>query len=159
MEKRKQLRHTPDEMAVEFRRMWREGVRYSVIMETLGLSRHQVQHVRQKLGLGTHPEYCSGNTARKHSPDTRQKCIELRESGLSCRQIGEILGVNRKTVSALIHDFRKRDYRRVEEIIPVSAPAQVLAEREHRLALAPRDITAALFGDPLPGYSALERRT
>ncbi len=32
-----------------------------------------------------------------------------------------------------------------------------LAEREQRLALAPRDLTAEIFGDPLPGYSALEK--
>lgn len=31
-------------------------------------------------------------------------------------------------------------------------------ERNHRLSLAPRDLTAAIFGDPLPGYSALDRR-
>lgn len=35
----------------------------------------------------------------------------------------------------------------------------ILEERNTRLALAPRDLTAAFFGDPLPGYSALEKRT
>lgn len=33
-----------------------------------------------------------------------------------------------------------------------------LAERDRRLALAPRSLSAALCGDPLPGYSALDRR-
>ena|SRR6187402_1434207 len=36
---------------------------------------------------------------------------------------------------------------------------RILEERNARLALAPRDLTAAFFGDPLPGYSALEKRT
>lgn len=36
--------------------------------------------------------------------------------------------------------------------------AELLAERDHRLSLEPRDLTAALLGDPPPGYSALERR-
>lgn len=37
-------------------------------------------------------------------------------------------------------------------------PADLIAERDRRSAMAPRDLTAAMFGDPLPGYSALERR-
>lgn len=156
MEKRKQIRHIPDKMAIEFRRMWRDGVRYAIIMETFGISRHQVQYIRQKLGLGTHPEYGTGNVLRRYNADVRQMCVDLRATGLTNRQVGEKLGINRKTVSALIHDNRR--YRPVEEIAPVAAPSTVLAEREYRLALAPRDLTAALFGDPLPGYSALERR-
>lgn len=37
-------------------------------------------------------------------------------------------------------------------------PADVLADRAKRMQLAPRDLTAALMGDPLPSYSYLERR-
>lgn len=37
-------------------------------------------------------------------------------------------------------------------------PRGVLRERAEREQLAPRSLTAALCGDPLPGYSALERR-
>lgn len=38
-------------------------------------------------------------------------------------------------------------------------PSQdLLAERDHRLSLQPRDLTAEFCGDPKPGYSALERR-
>lgn len=36
-------------------------------------------------------------------------------------------------------------------------PAHVITERDVRLATEPRDLTAELFGDPLPGYSALDR--
>lgn len=35
---------------------------------------------------------------------------------------------------------------------------QALTDRALRFAAAPRDFTAAFCGDPLPGYSALERR-
>ena len=35
---------------------------------------------------------------------------------------------------------------------------KALAERDWRAGLAPRDLTAALCGDPLPGMSALDRR-
>lgn len=37
--------------------------------------------------------------------------------------------------------------------------ADILRERDRRLAIPPRDLSAAFFGDPLPGFSALERRT
>lgn len=33
-----------------------------------------------------------------------------------------------------------------------------LADRDRRQTLGPRDLTAAFCGDPLPGYSALDRR-
>ena len=35
---------------------------------------------------------------------------------------------------------------------------ELIRERDERSALRPRDLTAAFFGDPLPGRSALERR-
>ena len=38
-------------------------------------------------------------------------------------------------------------------------PQQVLADRDHRATLVPRDTTAMLMGDPVPGYSAAERRS
>lgn len=34
----------------------------------------------------------------------------------------------------------------------------LIDEWQRRLALRPRDLTAAICGDPLPGYSALDRR-
>ena len=37
-------------------------------------------------------------------------------------------------------------------------PDEVLAEREYRERLPHRDLTAAVCGDPKPGYSALDRR-
>lgn len=36
--------------------------------------------------------------------------------------------------------------------------ADALAERDYRLSLAPRSLVAAVAGDPLPGFSALDRR-
>jgi hypothetical protein len=44
---------------------------------------------------------------------------------------------------------------RTEEYRPTEA---VLVERAIRAAIPPRDLTAEFFGDPKPGYSALERR-
>lgn len=37
-------------------------------------------------------------------------------------------------------------------------PDSALREWRVRLSINPRNLTAAICGDPLPGYSALERR-
>jgi hypothetical protein len=42
--------------------------------------------------------------------------------------------------------------------IPIDIPEHVLAERAAREKMIFRDTTAVLMGDPLPGYSALDRR-
>lgn len=61
-------------------------------------------------------------------------------------------------------DRRRKRLRRSEQvplyrmITSLSVPSQVWADRERRCALEPATITAALCGDPLPGYSALDRR-
>ncbi len=156
MERRKPIRNIPDSMAAEFRRMWRDGVKTSEIRERFGVTRSQMQTIRIKLGLPRHPEYCSGKWKLRYGADIRQKCVELRETGLTNRQVGEVLGIAHKTVSALIN--RDIAPRAIFNAAPVVTPAQVLEERERRYALSPRDLTAAFFGDPLPGYSALERR-
>lgn len=38
------------------------------------------------------------------------------------------------------------------------APDHVLQDRDHRLSLQPASLTAAILGDPPPGYSAAERK-
>lgn len=40
---------------------------------------------------------------------------------------------------------------------PRACPEQI-ADRDRRYKIHPRDLTASFFGDPLPGYSALDRR-
>lgn len=52
--------------------------------------------------------------------------------------------------------YARRGWLELTRTIAVSHDA--LAERDQRLALMPRDLTALICGDPLPGYSALERR-
>jgi hypothetical protein len=43
--------------------------------------------------------------------------------------------------------------------VPTREAASAFAQRDRKLALTPRNLTAAILGDPLPGYSALDRRT
>jgi hypothetical protein len=45
-----------------------------------------------------------------------------------------------------------------DRVTPVDIPPEVLADRQRRLSLAPQSIVAAIAGDPLPAYSALDRR-
>jgi DNA-binding Lrp family transcriptional regulator len=45
-----------------------------------------------------------------------------------------------------------------DRVTAVNVPHAVLADRDHRAGLAPRSIVAAIAGDPLPGYSALDQR-
>jgi plasmid stabilization system protein ParE len=37
-------------------------------------------------------------------------------------------------------------------------PPELIEDRDRRYSIMPRDLTALLCGDPLPGMSALERR-
>ncbi len=53
----------------------------------------------------------------------------------------------------------KERYESVLYVVPVVTPSPVIADRDARLSIAPRDLTAQLLGDPLPGYSALEKYT
>jgi hypothetical protein len=46
----------------------------------------------------------------------------------------------------------------VDTALFLRVPEQILAERDHRLALEHDSLTAALCGDPKPGYSALHRK-
>ncbi len=69
-----------------------------------------------------------------------------RRAGLSTRRRREVADTTKR-----IHFNQKATL--------ANRPApDLLAERDRRLALQPRDLTAAFCGDPLPGYSALERR-
>lgn len=105
----------------------------------------------------------------------------MNESGAPNEEIARRLGRSRKAVNARLAWLRlpqeKKDYRAARKrkyekdnyvgrnakktgfFTPSARPAEdVIVERDRRLALQPRDLTALLFGDPLPGYSALERR-
>ena len=111
-----------------------------------------------------------------------ERAVKLRASGLGYEDIGIALGRARKAVRAKFaketltptqrqaradYDRRKREentasLRRVAGIpteFSVKRPtAELLRERDYRSGLQHRDLTAAFFGDPLPGMSALDKR-
>lgn len=105
----------------------------------------------------------------------------LQDAGQNYSQIAAALGMtwrqvkNRfyhKSLSRARLDERNamerehRLYRRDPAVRPTYKPPyawpepspDAVAERNTRLATRPRDLTAALLGDPRPGWSALERR-
>lgn len=108
-----------------------------------------------------------GTSTLREAPDKwtdreKQLLINMRWLGKSWAQIGAAVGhpaekcksmhrsrgCSHLAVTAKIH--------RVED--KIVAPPEVIAEHTRRSSLRPRDLTAFLLGDPLPGYSALERR-
>lgn len=99
--------------------------------------------------------------------DQYREAIRLRQSGLGSYAIARALGVKRSAVRYRFdHPPETRKPRNVpksrvwgadEEANRPVVTEQEQADREQRYALTPRDLTAAFCGDPLPGYSALDR--
>lgn len=74
----------------------------------------------------------------------------------SYKVVGRIMGRSDSTIRDRLQGLRGPcQTRRVDD---TRVPDSVLQDRDRRMQLAPRDLTAAFFGDPLPGMSALERR-
>lgn len=84
---------------------------------------------------------------------------QMRREGRSYRIIAELLGRSGKSVQ---DKFARESGRRERETVRVSAarPTDEMLEQVNRKyeALARRNLTASLMGDPPPGFSALEQR-
>jgi hypothetical protein len=86
------------------------------------------------------------------------KEIKRRFPKLSYEQIGAKIGRTGRAVQAklMVHDNgSKLDLSHEPKI---TVPEFVEELRDRMCSVAPRDLTAAMFGDPLPGFSALDRR-
>jgi len=82
--------------------------------------------------------------------------------GMGLQAIANELGIKRSVLRAR---FRREDnpYRESQGMKHLASPRPEIpvdtqAEWEARLNTKPRDLTAAFCGDPLPGFSALERK-
>lgn len=90
----------------------------------------------------------------------------LREQGMDWFKIDEALGLKRGSTAAKFRRYRAagrshptHNHIRFGVGEKCVVPPDVLAERDARLcALESRSQTAELFGDPAPGFSALDRR-
>jgi hypothetical protein len=73
-------------------------------------------------------------------------------------EIAKVMGRPSGTVYSKYY-YIKNLYTGPREAVGTKAiPQPIVDAWRQRMATAPRDITAALMGDPLPGHSALERR-
>lgn len=100
--------------------------------------------------------------ARVTGPWTDEECatlFHLRDvKHWSFTRIDDHLLRSRGNAAGKYQSLKKHAAKEAGEAPADKAPAHVLIERAVRRALAPRDLTAAVFGDPLPGRSALDRR-
>lgn len=114
-------------------------------------------------GIKTKIKRIKGTPVKRRVPWTKEdldKLVHLKESAkLSWDEISARLNRPSGTV------YSKYEYLKNQAAFgPRHAecreniPALILTEQRHRQSLTPRDLTAAFFGDPLPGYSALDRR-
>jgi hypothetical protein len=78
----------------------------------------------------------------------------------STEEIARFLGRSRAAVKAKINKEQliRPGARRIRPPAAICEPIPlaVIADRDRRKLIEPRDLTAWLFGDPLPGYSALD---
>ena len=99
-------------------------------------------------------------------PDDIALLVDLRAQGAAINDIAERLNRTVASVHGKLNHIRAERRPRPKAKMgrpPITPPPDdhriaALAARDRRLALAPRDLTASLLGDPLPGYSALDRR-
>jgi hypothetical protein len=85
--------------------------------------------------------------------------------GLSWEAAAMVAEVSAPTVGRYFRTFKEagiprgvQHYAHDDRATAVDVPSEVIADRDRRMSLGPRSIVAAIAGDPLPGYSALERR-
>jgi hypothetical protein len=89
------------------------------------------------------------------TPDEIHTAQLLRREGKTLGAIARHLGRDRGTVRDACKGLARMIIHDAQVVV---APDHVLAERDQTLARAPRDLIAAIMGDPLPGRSALDRK-
>jgi hypothetical protein len=123
-----------------------------------------------------------GMSANVWSGEHIDRLKQMNSEGTSYEDIAEVLGRSVKSIKAKLAMLRmtteqlrayrakKRKYAADQypgrkaigsgfSDLPGARPDEdIIAERDRRLALSPRSLTAAFCNDPLPGYSALDRR-
>lgn len=143
---------------------WGEGASIRVIANEIGVTKPTVQRrVNQYLGK------CPPAT-KSSAPITdaeKQAIFRLSRQGKKPDTIAKIIGCTRGRArhwwcvavgKPFYSSYEKTGILQLGEKRDVPPPAHIIAERDERIKRAPRDLTAAFFGDPLPGYSALDRR-
>lgn len=96
---------------------------------------------------------------RNLTPTQAEQARQLYGDGMRIRAISRKLGCGENAVADALFGAPVPVTR--SSIHPtqfVRIPDEAIAERDHRMTLEQQSLTALLMGDPLPGYSALDRR-
>lgn len=85
---------------------------------------------------------------------------QFRNQGLSYKDIAALMERSAGAVHRALEHVGRSNPRPVhmDPVNRMRVPETVWADKERRAMLEPRDMTARLLGDPLPGMSALERK-
>ena len=91
------------------------------------------------------------------------KIRRLAIEGLHPAAIGRVVGRHRASIYRQLRKPPMTEDKKPRDFVNclgagITIPDEVLSDRDRRMDLSPRDLSAALCGDPLPGYSALDRR-
>lgn len=97
--------------------------------------------------------------SRKWTDEEKQKLSVMRNGGATWRMIAREFGTTEKKCQGVYERYGlHRPVIRTTESRTAQIPASVMDDYVARLQAAPRDLSALVFGDPKPGWSALERR-
>lgn len=95
-------------------------------------------------------------TSRHWSDEDEKLCRAMIDAGMTSEEAGLAVG---RTARAVRNKMCSPKATKVHSKSAVQPSSECLLERDRRRYASPRDLTAALMGDPPVGFSALERRT
>lgn len=91
---------------------------------------------------------------RRLSEREKEAAIQMKKNGISVSAISRTLRRNHSTIYTF---FNPRHNATID--VASERPSEIAwRDLDRRMGTLPRDLTSFVFGDPLPGYSALERR-
>ena len=137
----------------QLQKMLDEGLSAGAIAERIGRTRRAVIAKIGRIQNGVAP-----NVRKSWSDSEIESLLSLRDKySLGWDQIGYRLGRPSGSVYSKYMCLKYETTRHAADP-RISVPSASEQQWRHRQALAPRDLTAAVFGDPLPGFSALDKR-
>jgi hypothetical protein len=134
--------------------LFASGKSYQQIGEEMGRTRKSVQTMFARLR--------DGGGCREIKPWSENDIATLKELRAQRRKPKEIAAVLRRdpdNVRSKIYYLEQLYIAPRQNVSSVTIPPKTMALWRERQNLSRRTLTASLMGDPLPGFSALERRT
>ena len=88
-----------------------------------------------------------------------EKARNLRAKGYTYKMIGRAIGRTEGSVMGKMRDYSSRNYRATYGVAKSpDIPLWVVTDRNKRVFLEQQDLTGRLMNDPLPGFSALDKK-